>query len=114
MKIVVRKGAKNIYGPAIRRARQQSRLRMTQSDLAELLNSMGLKIDRSAISRIENQEMALTDIQQAYFAAALQFDMQKLHRLYQLDPMYLPAYEEFKADEEIEIRVAEDNPESYV
>ncbi|MFO7723901.1 MAG: helix-turn-helix transcriptional regulator [Oceanipulchritudo sp.] len=108
MRIVLRKGAKNAFGPALRRAREQSRLKMTQSDLAELITSMGLPIDRSAISRIENQEKSLSDLELLYFAAALRTDIQKLYRLWLLDPAVVPAYNDFKADDELVIRVAED------
>jgi len=111
MKIVFHKGAKNILGPAIRQARQQSRTRMSQDDLAELITSMGLKIHRSKISRIENQEIPISDIDLMFFAAALNLDIQKLYLLHYRNPFYVPAYEEFRSDSEIEIQVAEEPPE---
>lgn len=112
MKIVFHKGAKNILGPAIRQARLQSRTRMSQEDLAELITSMGLKIHRSKISRMENQEIPIDDIHLLFLAAALNLDIQKLFRLHCRNPFYVPAYEEFRSDSEIELQVAEEPPEA--
>lgn len=94
-----RRRAKNIFGPALRRAREQSRVKMTQADLAALLNSMGLKIDRSAISRMENQEISISDVQLVYFAKALEIDLPKLFELYRERPGNTPPYEVFRSRE---------------
>lgn len=112
MRIVLRKGAKNLFGPALRRAREQSPLNLTQADLAELITSMGLSIDRSAISRIENQERTVNDIEMQYFQAALRINYNRLYELYLRDASRLPAYDEFRLEEaDISLRVAEFDPE---
>lgn len=109
MKIKLRKGAKNIWGPALKRAREQSRLKMTQVDLAEMITSMGLPMDRSAISRIENRQRALTDIEQHYFVAALKINFYRLGELLQQHPNVIPDYEDFRASEfDEDLRVAEE------
>ena len=111
MKITYRKGAKNLLGPALRRAREESRPRLTQSDLAEILTEMGLPMDRSAISRIENQERALSDIEFMYFCAALGVDSATLvSRTFQ-DPGTIPSYDDYKSEEELILKVAEDLPD---
>ena len=108
MKFVLRKGAKNIFGPALRRAREQSPLKFTQSDLADYLTDLGLPIDRSAISRIENQERAITDIELMYFQKALRINFTRLIELHQRDPNRLPAYAEYKLeDDDLGLQVAE-------
>jgi transcriptional regulator with XRE-family HTH domain len=98
-----RRKAKNIFGPALRRAREQSRVKMTQSDLAALLNSMGLRIDRSAISRMENQEVSISDVQLVYFAKALEIDLQKLFELHNERRSNHPPYEDFRTRENAHI-----------
>jgi transcriptional regulator with XRE-family HTH domain len=108
MKIYLRKGAKNIFGPALRRARLESRLHMTQADLAEELNAMGLPMDRSAISRIENQERSLSDLEFIAMARVLRIDPDKLCSRLIRAPRLVPPYDEFRLeDEEWTIRVAE-------
>ncbi len=48
-----------------------ARPKVTQEDLAGRLAALGLVIDRSAVSRIENQERILTDIEVIAIARAL-------------------------------------------
>lgn len=117
MRIVLRKGAKNLYGPAIRRAREQSRLKMTQTDLAASLSEMGLLVDRSAISRIENQQRSVSDIELRLICEALRINLQRLDELMLITRGAIPQYEDFRSDEqeEFQIRVAEDDykPEDF-
>ncbi|NDV62211.1 helix-turn-helix transcriptional regulator [Puniceicoccales bacterium CK1056] len=112
MRISIRKGAKNVLGPALRRAREESKLRLTQSDLAEIISEMGLSIDRSAISRIENQERTLSDLEFLYFAAALRINPVRLFSLAYQDPSKLPAYRDFEAEEELQVAEEEDNADT--
>jgi hypothetical protein len=109
MRINIRKGAKNILGPALRRARQESRPRLTQSDLAEIITELGLSLDRSAISRIENQQRAINDIEFHYFCAALAVDPARILYLAYKDPSIVPAYDDYRSDEALQLRVAEDD-----
>jgi transcriptional regulator with XRE-family HTH domain len=111
MRIRIRKGAKNVLGPALRRAREESRLRLTQTDLAEIITEMGLSIDRSAISRIENQKRSLNDLEFMYFAAALRMDPAIIVNLVYKDPDTVPSYSDFRSDEELTLQVAEDDPD---
>lgn len=53
--------ALNDYGPLIRRKRLASKRKISQDDLAGRLAVMGIWLDRSAISRIENQERGILD-----------------------------------------------------
>ncbi|GEM_PF-721868 len=54
---------KNFLGPRIRELRRSARPKVSQEDLAGRMAALGFTIDRSAISRIENQERAITDIE---------------------------------------------------
>ena len=111
MKIYLRKGAKNIFGPALRRARQESRLKMTQTDLAEEVSALGHPIDRSAISRIENQERSLTDVELMFIASVLRINLEKLFTLLQRAPHLVPPYGDFRLDDDDwRIQVAENAP----
>jgi transcriptional regulator with XRE-family HTH domain len=80
---------------------------MTQADLAALVSSMGLPIDRSAISRIETQQKSISDIELFYLAAALRADLNRLYRLLRRDPLFVPPYEAFSSDPEEVLFVAE-------
>ena len=53
--------ALNDCGPLIRRKRLASKRKISQDDLAGRLAAMGIWLDRSAISRIENQERGILD-----------------------------------------------------
>jgi transcriptional regulator with XRE-family HTH domain len=112
MKINLRKGAKNIYGPALKRAREQSRLKMTQVDLAEILTGMGLSIDRSIVSKIENQKRALGDIELHYFVSALRINFVRLAELLRQQPNVVPDFADYRAsDLDEDLQVAEDEDE---
>jgi hypothetical protein len=112
MKKYQREGAKNIWGPALRRAREQSRVRMTQVDLAAALAEMGLPLDRSAVSRIENQQRILTDKELLCFVDALRINFFRLGELLRQQPDRIPDFADYRAsDLDPELRVAEDLPE---
>lgn len=51
----------NDFGPLIRRKRLASKQRISQDDLAARLQLKGITLDRSAVSRIENQERGILD-----------------------------------------------------
>ncbi|MCC5789440.1 MAG: helix-turn-helix transcriptional regulator [Opitutales bacterium] len=53
--------ALNDVGPAIRKMRLASKEKISQQDLAGRLAARGIWLDRSAISRIENQERGILD-----------------------------------------------------
>ena len=53
--------AKNFLGGRLRELRRSIKPRVSQQDLAGRLAVMGLELDQSALSRIENQERYLMD-----------------------------------------------------
>jgi len=61
MKKTRQDAALNDYGPLIRRKRLASKQKISQDDLSGRLAVMGISLDRSAISRIENQDRGILD-----------------------------------------------------
>jgi transcriptional regulator with XRE-family HTH domain len=61
--------SKNIIGPKIRAARDNARI--SQAKLAARLQIMGIKIDRSAIAKIETGRRPVSDIEIAAIADIL-------------------------------------------
>ena len=113
MRINQREGAKNIWGPALRRAREEAPAKMTQVDLAAVLAEMGLPLDRSAVSRIENQQRILTDKELLCFVRALRINFFRLGELLRHQPKVIPDYADYRASElDAELRVAEETPET--
>ena len=53
----------NAVGPRIKRSRRRGNKKVTQAELAARLQSMGIDIDRSAISRIETRRRQVTDLE---------------------------------------------------
>lgn len=62
---------RNIVGPQIRKARERSRPRLTQQDLAARLEVRGVHIDRAGISKVEAGYRVVTDIELLAFSDAL-------------------------------------------
>lgn len=56
-------GMKNVIGAKVREARNRAPRRISQDELASKLQTMGLTIDRSAISKIEIGIRPITDIE---------------------------------------------------
>ena len=54
---------KNAIGPKIREARYRAGQRVSQAELAARLQAVGVDLDPSAVSRIENQDRLVTDIE---------------------------------------------------
>ena len=54
---------RNVVGPRIREARYRPGQRVTQEQLAARLQSQGIAIDRSAISKIEAGKRPVTDLE---------------------------------------------------
>ena len=112
MRIFLRPGAANVFGPALKRAREASRQKITQEDIAARLTTLGLPMDRTIVSRIENQRRAITDIELLYFTRALRINMERLIQFALTDPSAIPFYSDIAADEDsLELRVAEETPE---
>lgn len=62
---------KNIVGPRVRLARAKAKPRLTQAELSARLETSGVRIDRASISKIENQERIVTDLELMALAKAL-------------------------------------------
>jgi transcriptional regulator with XRE-family HTH domain len=82
MRIAFDPGAVNFLGPALRRARTRSRDKLTQEQLAARLQVFGLDLDRTAISRIESQKRAISDIELFCILKALRIDLQRLFEIF--------------------------------
>ena len=54
---------KNVVGPNIRAARNRANRKVSQAELAARLQAMGVSLDPSAISRIENGDRSISDIE---------------------------------------------------
>jgi transcriptional regulator with XRE-family HTH domain len=52
-------------------ARAKSKPRLTQADLSARMETFGVRIDRASISKIENQERLVTDVEVVALATAL-------------------------------------------
>ena len=62
---------RNIIGGRVRQARLKSNPAVSQEDLAGRLAVQGVSMDRSAVSRIENQSRYAMDYEAAAIARAL-------------------------------------------
>ncbi|MBI2172019.1 MAG: helix-turn-helix transcriptional regulator [Chloroflexi bacterium] len=69
---------KNIVGPRIRNARLQRGNRISQEELAARLQALGVDLDQGAISRIENGDRQVTDIEVLGVCLALGISMNDL------------------------------------
>jgi transcriptional regulator with XRE-family HTH domain len=71
MKKTIRSGKRNLVGGRTRQARLKSNPTVSQDDLAGRLSALGVSLDRTAISRIENQSRYAMDYEVAAIARAL-------------------------------------------
>jgi len=62
---------KNLVGPRVRQARRDAEPKVTQLELVARLQVLGLSIDQSGLSKIENGCRPVTDIEVALLAKAL-------------------------------------------
>lgn len=74
------KEKKNVFGPAIKKARKSASPPITQEELSARLITKGLTLDRSAISRIEKQERYLMDYELVAISKALRVPLIDLLR----------------------------------
>lgn len=109
MRIVIRPGAPNAFGPVLKRIREEARPKLTQADLAARITALGLPIDRSVISRIENQGRHINDIELLYFIKALRLSTEKFINMLTHVHSNIALYSDLSSEEdELEIRVAEE------
>jgi len=71
MKQTIKAKQRNIIGARVRQARQKRNPKVSQDDLAGKLAAQGILLDRTAISRIENQSRYAMDYEVAAIARAL-------------------------------------------
>jgi transcriptional regulator with XRE-family HTH domain len=62
---------RNVVGPRVREARKQARPPITQKDLVARLQVLGLKVDQSTISKIEQGSRPVFDFEVVALAKAL-------------------------------------------
>jgi len=62
---------RNIVGPRVREARKQAKPPITQKDLVARLQVLGLKVDQSTISKIEQVTRPVFDFEIVGLAKAL-------------------------------------------
>jgi transcriptional regulator with XRE-family HTH domain len=70
---------KNLVGANIREVRKTSKPPVTQLDLVARLGLQGLKIDQSALSKIENGQRPVSDLEVSAFAKALKVPVSQLY-----------------------------------
>jgi len=70
---------RNEIGKRIRKIRQSIRPPISQDDLAGRLARQGVALDRSAISRIENQDRYVLDYEVIAIAKSLQVSVAELY-----------------------------------
>lgn len=63
--------ARNVIGGRVRKARLHSTPPVSQEDLAGKLAAQGILLDRTAVSRIENQDRYVMDYEAAALAKVL-------------------------------------------
>ncbi len=63
--------SRNTVGLRVRQARLAARLRITQKELVARLQVLGIIIDQSGLSKIENGQRPVSDIEVAILAKAL-------------------------------------------
>jgi HTH-type transcriptional regulator, cell division transcriptional repressor len=71
-------GTRNIVGARIRELRKNSKLKITQEDLAGRVAAQHVGLDRTAIFRIETGKRAVSDLELAAIAKALRVKISDL------------------------------------
>ena len=78
MKKTRKSAARNVVGPRIRHVRRRLVPQVSQDDLAGRLAARGIQLDRSAVSRIENQERYVMDYEIVAIAKCLKVGVGEL------------------------------------
>jgi len=77
---------KNVVGPRIREARYRRGQKVSQEELAARLQAMGVSIEQTALSSIENRERQVTDIEIIAICRALGADIAEVFFQAELPP----------------------------
>lgn len=67
--------SRNISGPQVKKARLAQSIPLSQASFARILQINGLRIDRSAIAKIETGRRPVSDIELVAIAKALRVDV---------------------------------------
>lgn len=67
--------SKNIIGERVRQARKDAEPPITQMDLVARLQTAGVKIDQSGLSKLESGRRPVTDIEVVELAKALKVEV---------------------------------------
>jgi transcriptional regulator with XRE-family HTH domain len=78
MKKTRKHAARNLIGPRVRQVRLRMKPPVSQDDLAGRLAAQGIQLDRSAVSRIENQDRYVMDYELAAIARSLKVTVAEL------------------------------------
>jgi len=78
MKKTIRSGKRNVIGARVRQIRRRQNPPVSQEDLAGRLAAMGILMDRSAVSRIENQTRYVMDYEAEAIAKSLKVPLESL------------------------------------
>ena len=78
MKQTKRGISRNVIGRRLRQARLKAIPPVSQEDLAARVATLGVSLDRSAISRIEGETRYVLDYEAAALAKALKVPLQRL------------------------------------
>ena len=68
-------GKRNIVGTRVRQARKAEKSPVTQADLVARLQVLGMMIDQSGLSKIENGQRPVSDIEVVALAKALKISV---------------------------------------
>jgi len=79
MKKTIKATKRNIIGARVRQARLNRNPAVSQDDLAGKLAAQGILMDRTAVSRIENQSRYAMDYEAAAIARALKVSVAWLY-----------------------------------
>lgn len=80
MKKTAKIRGRNVIGARVRRLRLECRPTMTLHDLSERLAELDVRLDRSALGRIENSERYVLDYEALALAQALEVDLTDLFK----------------------------------
>lgn len=70
-------GRNNVIGLTIARLRKE--LRISQRELADRLNTIGLAIDKNAVQRLESGQRFVTDLEMLYLAQVFDVTLNDLY-----------------------------------
>ena len=68
----------NLCGPNVAKVRKEADPPLTQAALAERVSTKGVKLDRAAIAKIENNLRSVTDLELVALSRALGVSVQHL------------------------------------